>query len=442
MLFELLSSAVVGGLIGYSKLSQRGLGGNDTNNISRIAENAGLVAKDGTKIRPYRRTKQVDHTEYVFHLPQGLSSKQFREKVDRFQDGLNAKKSVLDISIADLKALNWRKDLLSQLRKLARKKRKLRKEVEIEFDGMLKFRVYNEALTDFFAFDRELLKRCNGWQIPLGMSRKGFVTHDMESGHLIVAGATTYGKSVFLKNLITSTIARKPEHVRMSLIDLKGGLTFARYQSAIQVDSVAKDIYETLDSLREIDAKITAKEALYLAQGYENIREACDPYRHFIIIDEAAEIASAGITDAEEKKARVECERILARIARIGASLGFRLIFCTQYPTADTLPRQIKQNVDTRVCFRLQTKIASEVVLDEGGADQLPRIKGRAIYQTPDGRQVVQTPLITNEQISEIIGPHINIRARKDDDNANANTHRKGTTPGTYTLKLEKTRLS
>ena len=37
---------------------------------------------------------------------------------------------------------------------------------------------------------------------------------------------------------------------------------------------------------------------------------------------------------------------MLSHIARIGGALGFRLIFCTQYPTGDTLPRQVKQNSD------------------------------------------------------------------------------------------------
>lgn len=440
MLFELVSSAIVGGLIGMSHLNSRGLGGNDTNNLRRIAANAGLVAKDGTEIRIYRRTKRPNYTEYVFKLPQGLSAKQFADKLNVFQDGVNAKRSVLDISLDDLKSLNWRKDIVKQIRKLVRKKKKVRKEIEIEFDGMLKFRVYNEAMPEFIAYENEMLTRCKGWEIPLGESRQGFVKHDMENGHMIVAGATRYGKSVFLKNVITSLISRKPDDVKLTLIDLKGGLTFARYQNAKQVDSVAIDVSDTLDTLRELDAIITSKQALYLTRGYEDIKEANDSKRHFIIIDEAAQVASAGITDNDEKKMRIECEKLLARIAQVGAGLGYRLIFCTQYPTADTLPRQIKQNADSRICFRLQTSIASNVVLDEPGAESLPKVRGRAIYLTPDGKQIVQTPFINNEQINDIIGPQINIRARKADVYANNDSER--TTPGTHTLKLEKTRLS
>ena len=442
MLFEVLSSAVVGGLVGASYLHQLGLGGNDTRNIIRIATNAGLVAKDGTQIRPFRRTNKGDCVEYVFQLPQGLSSQQFRDKLDRFQDGLNAKRRVLDISLADLRALNWRNgNLLAQLRKLAKKKKTEHKEIEIEFDGMLKFRVYNESLTEFLAYDDAILQSCRSWEIPVGKTRDRFVRHDMELGHMIVAGATRYGKSVFLKNIITTLIARKPNDVKLTLVDLKGGLTFARYLSVKQVATVAKDVAETLATLKQIDAELTAKLAEYLAQGFEDIREANDPMRHFIVIDEAAQIASKGVTDSEERSMRVDCERILAKIAQEGAGLGYRLIFCTQYPTADTLPRQIKQNVDTRICFRLQTSIASQVVLDENGAECLPKVRGRAIYLTPDGKQIVQTPFITNDYIEKTIAPHITFRARKEDD-TNAGNGGKGATPGKHSLVVEEIGLS
>jgi DNA segregation ATPase FtsK/SpoIIIE, S-DNA-T family len=439
MLFEILSSAIVGSFVGATYIHQRGLvGNNDTKNIVRIAYNAGLVAKDGTQLRILRKRRHQNYIEYDFQLPQGLSSQQFQEKLDRFQDGLNAKRTVLDFSLTDFRSIDWKGDILAQVRALISKKKTIQKEIEIVFDGTIKFRVYNESLTDYLAFSEDFLNRCKGWEIPVGQSRHTFVTHDTEYGHMVVAGATRYGKSVFLKNMITSLISRKPDDVKMTLIDLKGGLTFVRFKHAKQVDTVAIDVAETLDTLKNIEADLTAKQTLYLAQGYEDVREAKEKQRHFIIVDEAAQLASKGVTDSEERAMRIECERILAKIAQVGAGLGYRLVFCTQYPTADTLPRQIKQNADTRICFRLQTSIASQVVLDEDGAEKLPMIRGRAIYLTPDGKQIVQTPFIKNDYIARVIEPHINIRARKEgEENAN-----KGATPRKHTLELEEIGLS
>ncbi|MBW3216562.1 hypothetical protein KZC64_23665, partial [Salmonella enterica subsp. enterica serovar Javiana] len=86
--------------------------------------------------------------------------------------------------------------------------------------------------------------------------------------------------------------------------------------------------------------------------------------------------------------------------ARIGGALGFRLIFCTQYPTGDTLPRQVKQNSDAKLGFRLPTQTASSVVIDEAGLETIESIPGRAIFKT-DRLTEIQVPYISNEMMWE-----------------------------------------
>ncbi len=72
---------------------------------------------------------------------------------------------------------------------------------------------------------------------------------------------------------------------------------------------------------------------------------------------------------------------MLSHIARVGGALGFRIVFCTQYPTGDTLPRVVKQMANAKLGFRLPTRTASEFVIDQPGLEQLPSIPGRAIYE-------------------------------------------------------------
>jgi S-DNA-T family DNA segregation ATPase FtsK/SpoIIIE len=76
-----------------------------------------------------------------------------------------------------------------------------------------------------------------------------------------------------------------------------------------------------------------------LKQG-KDIVESLDVLRNIHAEIEAAELSSQGESNKEVRKMKVECEHIIAEIARIGGGLGYRLIFATQYPTADTLPRQ------------------------------------------------------------------------------------------------------
>src|SRR5690606_34166205 len=103
--------------------------------------------------------------------------------------------------------------------------------------------------------------------------------------------------------------------------------------------------------------------------------------RHFVIIDEAAELTSEGESDKEIKELKIQCENIIKDLARRGRASGIRLLYCTQYPTKETVSSQVKRNLMTRISLPVDTSTASLVVLDEGGAEKLPLIQGRAIYK-------------------------------------------------------------
>ncbi len=79
MLFEILTSAIAGGIAATAYFKQQGVG-DDKAKIERIAANVGLVTKDGKQIRIYRRSKGDGFTEYVFQIPLGLSFADFERK--------------------------------------------------------------------------------------------------------------------------------------------------------------------------------------------------------------------------------------------------------------------------------------------------------------------------------------------------------------------------
>lgn len=409
----MLTSLAAGVLVGGTYFSQ----GNDAQKIAKICANCGLSIKENKSIKTIqllRRTNFDWGVEYAYRIPLGLAFSDFEKKIDQLQDGLNNKKTVLDISWNDIKNINLRGNIKAQLKALF-DKTQIRKEIELKYDGVLKISVYNTPLPELFPYDESLLNTCHGWKIPIGATRSQVIYHDFEKlQHLIVAGMTRYGKTVFLKMLITTLISKQPKHVKFTLLDLKGGLAFQRFKNCSQVNCVSRNATESLKVLESIHKEMEKRMETFLSKGYEDVKEANLKERHFIIIDEAAELAPQGITDPEQKKIRAQCQHLASEIARIGAGIGYRLIFCTQYPTADTLPRQIKQNAVSKVCFVLDTETGSRVVLDESGAEKLPLIKGRAIYKT-DRRITVQTPFIENDFIQEVITPHIVLNPRKDE---------------------------
>ncbi|WEG14022.1 FtsK/SpoIIIE domain-containing protein [Pullulanibacillus sp. KACC 23026] len=404
-MFAALSTVVMGSVAGYSFLKSRTNPMSDADKINRIFLNSGLYVTENKKlknIRLFKKRKIENGVEYVFQLPLGMPFKEVENHKNVIQDGLNVKGFVI-LSFRDFKQINWRKNPIPQIRKLLDKKLKAIKEVELEFDGMLKVRVYEDLLSERIDWEDSLLGK--SWSIPVGMTRNGMIYHDFEElPHLLVAGSTGYGKSQFLKMMITSLVMQEGNNVEFTLIDLKGGTAFQRFKDLRQVKHYGKSPEDASKVLPSIQKGMNEKLEWIVDKGFEDVNEAGDPKRHFIFIDEAADIADD--KDAME---------IVKDIARRGRAAGYRLIYATQYPTTETIPSQVKRNIVSRISFVLDTNTASRAVLDDGGAEELPDIKGRAIYKRLK-KQIVQTPYITNSQIEERVSPHITIRPRSEND--------------------------
>lgn len=201
--------------------------------------------------------------------------------------------------------------------------------------------------------------------VEIGNSEIGKVYHNfLKYPHMIVAGTTGYGKTNFINCLISQL------NGKIILIDMKGGFDYKK--------ASATNIYEAEQKLNNVIRTMRKKRKEHI----------------FVIVDEAGELLPPSyLTKVDEKKPYNKCLENCSEIARIGRGFNVHLIYCTQYPTSDIVPRQIKQNCDGVLCFRLKTEIASRVVLDEEGAEQLPAGQyGLGIYKT-DRKILVQTYL-------------------------------------------------
>ncbi|OIJ17102.1 hypothetical protein BKP37_00760 [Anaerobacillus alkalilacustris] len=450
MFFEIGSSVVMAGVAGYTFLYQSG-NANDNSKIQRIAANSGLTVKEGKKTRTIqllRKTKYDWGFEYVYRVPLGLSFSDFQNKRDQLQDGLNNKSSLLNITLDDVLTIDFKKDLLQQLKDLFKEK-KSQKEIELFYDGALKIRVYSKLMPEAIEWDETLLEKCKGWKVPIGETRDTFISHDFEkTPHMLVGGSTGGGKSSFLDMVICHLLNNQTENVKFHLIDLKGGVEFFRFKDCKQVVSYAEEPDEALQCLESATNKIKELQETFRKRGVRNCKEAGIKERHFIIIDEIAEISSADEPDKEVKKIKEQCEYHISQIARIGRSQGFRIITATQHPTQDYVPKSVKRNSDARLCFRVRDAVASKVVLDTTGGESLPKVVGRAIYQDKGENTTVQLPYLETGTMDKMTHPHIVIRARKEEgstkesDKTNGQNRKEGATGGTDTLVIEETELS
>ncbi|MED1949008.1 FtsK/SpoIIIE domain-containing protein [Brevibacillus centrosporus] len=431
MFIEIFSSAVMGSIVIFAQFKKSG-STNDSDKLNKIFSLTGLNVRDKEKTYTTQLLKKKNYdwgAEYCYRIPLGRSFEDYQAKFNHIQDGLNNRKTTFQFTLAELKALDFRQSLVPQIKELLTKKKTNRKEIELSYDGLLKVKVYNTPMPTKVNFT-DIAFNWDGWKVPVGQIREGntLILHDFEKvPHLVVGGATRYGKSNFLNMLISTLIILQPDNVQFTLIDLKGGVEFHDFLNAKQVIHYAEEPEEAEEALAAVVGEMREKQQEFKRRGVKNVQEAKDPVRHFVIIDEVGELNPAEAVTKAEKELKERCQTYMSQIARLGAGLGYRQILATQYPTGDVIPRQCKQNSDAKLCFRVQNGTASRVVLDETGAETLPEIKGRAIYQTADKRQIVQTPIIETKTIRQAVSPHIVFKPRKEKADESPDQHQRET---------------
>ena len=213
--------------------------------------------------------------------------------------------------------------------------------------------------------------------VILGKTPDGrLVTGDLvEFPHLLVAGSTRSGKSVFLRSLLVSLLAaRSPSELELLIIDakrtdfgffgsvphLRGGQIVTEAAQAIEMllDLVRSEMRERQDLL----AERSELQVLEFNRHYPTERI---PYI-VAVIDEYAQLVTT-----MNKRMREAFERELMSLAAVGRSTGIHLVLATQRPSADIVSSNILANLDCRAVFRLANQRNSQVVLDQGGAENL-----------------------------------------------------------------------
>ncbi|MEH7457703.1 FtsK/SpoIIIE domain-containing protein [Bacillus sp. JJ1127] len=340
----------------------------DRKKIQVFFEVSGIAIRRDEKLHyPVFLEQKMDDrsTTYVYRLPVGMPSKIIQKVEDVVSEGLN-------------------------------------KPVRIHYNNYkLSIRVFSKEIPKKWEWSTGLITP-GKWFVPIGQSLEKLISHDFdETPHLAVGGLIRMGKTVFLKNLFTSLAVANPDHAHFYLIDLKEeGLEFGEYKDLKQVEHIAETPIQAHEMLLKVMEKMNERGKYMKERRFKNIVHTKEKDRYFIVVDEGAVLAPSKGLPREHNKMLEECQYMLSHIARVGGALGFRIIFCTQYPTADTLPRVIKQMANAKLGFRLPTRVASEVVIDQSGLENLPSIQGRAIYMKEDLTEI-QVPYIDDKVMWE-----------------------------------------
>lgn len=252
--------------------------------------------------------------------------------------------------------------------------------------------------------------------ILLGKAVNGdYVMSDLTKWpHCIIAGATGSGKSVCINTIVMSVVLNaKPDEIRLLMVDPKkvelSSYTNLPHMLAPVITEprdacnalnwLVKEMekrYEILKLLgvRNIEAFNNRKIDLELEKTFEVQIPEKLPYL-VGIIDELADLMMVSSSDIETP---------IARIAQMARAVGIHLILATQRPSREVITGLIKANFPTRISFKVASRVNSQIILDETGAESLLG-NGDMLFLPPGSSHLVraQGAYIRDEDIASVI---------------------------------------
>jgi S-DNA-T family DNA segregation ATPase FtsK/SpoIIIE len=231
--------------------------------------------------------------------------------------------------------------------------------------------------------------------------------------HLLIAGSTGTGKSVFINSLMMSILYKaSPDDVKMVLVDPKR-LELNLYENiphliapVVTDPKIASNVLRNATREMENRLKLLAQKGVRNIEQYnrtfqkaqslslfENVEETEHkplPYL-VIVIDELADLMMVDTNNVEES---------ITRLAQMARAVGIHLILATQRPSVDVITGLIKANFPARISFRVASKVDSRTILDSNGSESLLG-KGDMLYLPAGSSRLhrIHGPLVSEDEI-------------------------------------------
>lgn len=229
--------------------------------------------------------------------------------------------------------------------------------------------------------------------------------------HLLIAGTTGSGKSVFTKSLIMTILFRaKPSDVGLIIVDPKKVEFNAFNGVPHMMKEVVTDPGQAVSTLRWVVNEMDNRYIRMQMSGVNDIKgynnkfdrgllspEEENPKRMQQIVVVIDELADLMLTAAKE------VESLIIRIAQLARAAGIHLIIATQRPSANVITGLIKANIPSKVALRVTTSLESRIILDMKGAEELLGHGDMLFYPNGMKKPVrVQGALVTEKEVNDV----------------------------------------
>lgn len=232
--------------------------------------------------------------------------------------------------------------------------------------------------------------------------------------HLIIAGATGSGKSVCINTIVMSIIMNaRPDEIKLVMVDPKKvELTlFSKLPhmlapvitepggAAAALNWLVKEMEKRYEILRQLSIRnihgFNTRKVQKEHEASLNIEIPEKMTYIVVIIDELADLMMVSSSDVETP---------IARIAQMARAVGIHLILATQRPSREVITGIIKANFPTRIAFKVSSRVNSQIIIDENGAETLLG-NGDMLFMPPGSSSLVraQGAFIRDEDIHNVI---------------------------------------
>lgn len=243
------------------------------------------------------------------------------------------------------------------------------------------------------------------------VSGESVITDLAKMPHCLIAGATGSGKSVCINSMVMSILMTStPEQVRMVMIDPKK-VELTQYSTLPHMIApvvtephgayaalqwLVKEMQNRYEILKQLGLRnISAFNKRKVDRAMEeslNIEIPEKMYMIVAIVDEFADLMMVSSSDLETP---------IARIAQMARAVGIHLVLATQRPSREVITGIIKANFPCRIAFKVSSRINSQIILDDIGAENLLG-NGDLLFLPPGSAQLIraQGAYISDEDIN------------------------------------------
>ena len=245
---------------------------------------------------------------------------------------------------------------------------------------------------------------------------------DIESmPHLLIAGATKSGKSVTIQNVITSLLYKNsPDDLKLIIIDPKK-VEFTVYKNLphlyTPVITDAKNAIKCLNwAVSEMERRYD-----YFAENYEGVQNIND-YNNKILypaLEKERKKKNPNYDDVPEKFPYIvlifdefndfmlnygkEITSLITSLTQKARAAGMHIILATQRPDVKVINGTIKANIPARIALRTSSRIDSQTIIDQTGAEDLLG-NGDMLFLNPGKKpQRVQAPYVSSDEVKDVI---------------------------------------